>query len=166
VFQRRTNGAVNFYQTYAAYAAGFGTAATEYWMGNDRLAALTAAGPTLRIDLTRYTGATGYAKYAGFKVATAADAYRLSLTYSGGTIGDSLSYQNGMQFTTLDADHDAYASNCAVTFHGAWWYNSCHQSNLNGGYLNGVHTSYADGMEWNTWTGQYESMVKTEMKVR
>jgi hypothetical protein len=167
VFQRRTNGAVNFYQTYAAYAAGFGAAATEYWMGNDRLAALTAAGATtLRIDLTRYTGATGYAKYAGFKVATAADAYRLSLTYSGGTIGDSLTYQNGMQFTTQDVDHDPYPDNCAVTFHGAWWYNSCHQSNLNGGYLHGVHTSYADGMEWNTWTGQYESMVKTEMKVR
>jgi hypothetical protein len=166
-FQRRTNGAVNFYQGYAAYAAGFGSAATEYWMGNDRLAALTAAGATtLRIDLTRYTGATGYAKYAGFKVATAADAYRISLTYSGGTIGDSLTYQNGMQFSTQDVDHDLYPQNCAVTFHGAWWYNSCHQSNLNGGYLNGVHTSYADGMEWNTWTGQYESMVKTEMKVR
>jgi hypothetical protein len=165
-FQRRTNGAVNFYQGYAAYAAGFGSAATEYWIGNDRLAALSAAGATnMRVDLTRYTGATGYAKYTGFKIAAASDNYRItSGTYIAGTIGDSMAAQNGMQFSTFDKDELGHG--CAVTFKGAWWYASCHASNLNGYYYGGVHTSYADGMEWDSWTGYYESMVKTEMKVR
>jgi ficolin len=43
---------------------------------------------------------------------------------------------------------------------------ACHSSNLNGKYLNGPHTSYADGVEWYSWTGHYESLARTEMKVR
>jgi len=82
--------------------------------------------------------------------------------------GDSIiPMQLGQYFTTLDNDNDNSVDNCAVVFHGAWWYNSCHESNLNGGYIQGgVHTSYADGVEWTTWTGNYYSMWFTEMKIR
>lgn len=167
VIQSRKNGAVDFYRTYAEYAAGFGTAATEYWLGNDRLAALTATGKSLRFDLQRKNGQTGYALYSGFKVSPAADGYRLSVTYVSGTVGDSFQNpQNGMRFSAKDKDQDSAAANCSTTYRGAWWYNTCHQSNLNGAYLNGTHTTYADGMEWNTWTGYYESLVVTKMKVR
>ena len=58
-------------------------------------------------------------------------------------LGDSLSDPNspmaqGMQFSTFDADHDLSSDNCAIAYHGAWWYNSCHASNLNGAYLGGL----------------------------
>ena len=167
VFQRRANGSVDFYRTYAEYANGFGTT-TEYWLGNNRLAVLTANSVNMRIDMQRYTGETAYALYTGFKVNSASDGYRLaSSSWVGGTAGDSLTGHVGMRFTTKDVDQDtAEFGNCAQTFTGAWWYTACHSSNLNGRYLNGPHQSYADGVEWYTWTQHYESLTKTEMKLR
>jgi Fibrinogen beta and gamma chains, C-terminal globular domain len=82
-------------------------------------------------------------------------------------IGDSMSGHVGHGFTTFDEDHDTLSSDCcAVIYRGAWWYDHCHWSNLNGLYLHGSHTSYADGVEWYTWTGYYYSLNFTEMKIR
>ena len=39
----------------------------------------------------------------------------------------------------FDQDNDDTGSGCAVAFKGAWWYVGCHDSNLNGLYLNGAH---------------------------
>ena len=58
-----------------------------------------------------------------------------------------------MKFTTKDSDNDVFAKNCAVIYKGAWWYKKCHASNLNGLYLFGNHTSYADGVNWYHWLG-------------
>ena len=83
------------------------------------------------------------------------------------SLGDSLSYHNGQKFSTLDKDYDVRPTdNCAVSHHGAWWYNGCHHSNLNGKYYNGPHKSYADGVNWAPWKGFYESLKTTEMKFR
>ena len=71
------------------------------------------------------------------------------------------------QFTTQDQDNDHAGSvNCAITYKGAWWYDSCHWSNLNGLYHGGQHESYADGMEWFTLKGHYYSFKRTELKIR
>jgi len=167
VFQRRVTGALDFYRTYAEYASGFGNT-TEYWLGNDRLAALTASGTrALRVDLARTNGETAYALYSTFKVNPASDGYRLSVgAFVGGPAGDSLSAQNGFRFSTWDMDQDTWGDNCAVVFRGAWWYYDCHRSNLNGAYLNGQHSTFADGVNWYAWTGYNESLARTEMKVR
>ncbi|CAB1332519.1 unnamed protein product, partial [Coregonus sp. 'balchen'] len=65
-----------------------------------------------------------------------------------------------------DKDNDHSENNCASFYHGAWWYRNCHTSNLNGQYLRGQHTSYADGIEWSTWTGWQYSLKFSEMKIR
>ena len=40
-----------------------------------------------------------------------------------------------MAFSTKDRDNNIDSRNCAVEYNGAWWYKSCHDSNLNGKYL-------------------------------
>lgn len=170
VVQKRTTGAVDFYRNYADYTNGFGSAAGEYWLGNKYLNALTSVSSSLRIDVSRTNGQTGYANYSSFSVGSPASGYVLGIGGYSGNIGDSMvamGAHQGQRFSTFDVDQDSYpAGNCAATYRGAWWYNACHASNLNGAYLNGPHASYADGIEWYTWTGHNESLKTSEMKVR
>ena len=71
-----------------------------------------------------------------------------------------------MSFTTKDSDNDIAGGNCAVAYKGAWWYTSCHSSNLNGLYHRGAHKSYADGINWYHWKKHYYSLKSTSMKIR
>ena len=90
------------------------------------------------------------------------------MTGYSGTAGDSFSGHDGMKFSTYDRDNDIIPGtfNCAVVYQGAWWYDACHQSNLNGQYLNGNLTSYADGIEWQAWHGHYYSLKETVMMIK
>ena len=83
--------------------------------------------------------------------------YVLTVGGYSGTAGDSFGYHSGMKFSTKDNDNDVRNDNCATRYTGAWWYNGCYYSNLNGQYLDGVH--------WNHWTGR-PSLKFTEMKLR
>lgn len=76
--------------------------------------------------------------------------------------GDSLSYHSGMKFTTNDRDNDVTSSNCAVSYNGAWWYKSCHFSNLNGLY--GIDS--VSGIIWFHWRSFSHSLIRAQMMVR
>ena len=165
VIQTRNNGSVDFFRTYTEYANGFG-AGSEYWLGNNRIAVLTASPKALRVEMTRTNGQAAYANYDSFKINGASDKYRLSVSGYSGTAGDSLGSHFGAPFSTKDVDNDNSTASCAVTYSGAWWYKACHSSNLNGLYLNGPHTSYANGVNWYTFSGHYESLKTVYMKVR
>ena len=71
-----------------------------------------------------------------------------------------------MEFSTNDQDNDGYYFQCSRSYKGAWWYKSCHQSKLNGLYLNGSHLSNADGVNWLSFRGHRYSLKRTEMKVK
>ena len=83
-----------------------------------------------------------------------------------GNAGDSLARQRGNFFSTKDRDNDIWHDNCAVRFKGAWWYNDCHNSNLNGLYHRGRHSSFADGVNWYHWKGYNYSAKRAEMKLK
>ena len=81
--------------------------------------------------------------------------------------GDSLAYHNGRAFTTKDRDNDLSGSgNCAVIFSGAWWYNYCHYSNLNGIYFNIPERHDGKGINWWHWKRSSYSMKRASMKIR
>lgn len=72
---------------------------------------------------------------------------------------------NGMKFSTKDNDNDRASSNCAVTWKGAWWYNNCHTSNLNGLYLTDDKSHNWQGIVWDSWKPGIP-LKFTEMKFR
>ncbi|NXK26506.1 FCN1 protein, partial [Arenaria interpres] len=168
VFQRRWDGSVNFLRDWDSYKRGFGNQLTEFWLGNDNIHLLTSLGPCeLRIDLRDFENNYYFAKYASFRVLGESEKYKLVLgDFLGGNAGDSLSYHKDMPFSTTDQDNDMSSFNCATEYKGAWWYNDCHYSNLNGMYWPGVHGSYADGINWKTGKEYHYSHKRTEMKFR
>ncbi|KAI0234159.1 Ficolin-2, partial [Lamellibrachia satsuma] len=165
-FQRRQDGSVNFYRDWANYKEGFGDVSGEFWLGNDNLHDLTSqAHYTLRVDMEDFEDNTRYAVYSNFTVASEGDKYKLSVGAYNETAGDSFTGHAGYSFSTKDRDNDVYHGHCAQRFKGGWWYSKCHGANLNGLYLGGPHTSYADGIEWSAWHKYHYSLKKVDMKL-
>ncbi|KAJ6652204.1 hypothetical protein lerEdw1_012970 [Lerista edwardsae] len=169
VFQRRQDGSVDFYQTWEFYKKGFGNQVSEFWLGNDKIHLLTSSGvQQLRIDVKDFNDTRTYATYTSFKILSEKENYTLELgSYLEGNMGDSFSGHRGLSFSTRDRDNDIYESgSCAVAYKGGWWYGACHSSNLNGLYLRGEHTSYANGINWATGKGHHYSYKYADMKIR
>ena len=166
VFQSRMDGSEDFFRNWADYVAGFGQPKGEYWLGLDRLVCLTTRKPRteLRIDLADYQGNYKYAKYSFFSVGNSGTNYRLNVAGYTGTAGDSLTYHNGMQFSTKDRDNDRRGDSCANSHHGAWWYKICCQSILNGRYRSGSNNW--DGVVWLTFLNNQVSLKFAQMKIR
>nr|XP_015222248.1 PREDICTED: ficolin-1-like isoform X3 [Lepisosteus oculatus] len=124
----------------------------------------------LRVDLEDFEGGAAHAQYSSFQLQDESQNYRLLLgAFAGGEAGDSLSVHGNHSFTTFDRDNDASDSNCANSYRGAWWYGSCHSSNLNGLYLKGAHLSkesHATGINWKTGKGYRYSYRTSAMKIR
>ena len=158
VFQRRMDGSVNFYRNWTDYKTGFGNLTGEFWLGLDKLHRLASCNQVLRVDLGDFEGNTSYAQYDTFLVGDENSRYVLAVGQYSGNSGDSLTHHNEMKFSTNDSDNDASTDNCAIEYSGAWWYKNCHASNLNGLYLKGKYTSYANGVTWYAWKGHQYSL--------
>ena len=170
VFQRRMDGTEDFYRGWDDYVKGFGDLNGEFWLGLNKIHRLTNAvtdvNSTLRVELEDFDKQTRFAKYDLFKVNDSSTKYQIEIGGYSGDAADSMTYCDGMKFSTKDQDNDVYGSSCATRFKGGWWYKSCHHANLNGLYLSGTHSTYADGIEWYHWKGYYYSLKISEMKIR
>ena len=102
----------------------------------------------VRLELEDVGGRKTYSEYRAFHIDGENENYRLRVSSYSGTVRDSLSCHNRMQFSTKDRGNDKNGANCSAVYHGAWWYNPCHHSNLNGKYINGPNKTYADGVNW------------------
>ena len=183
VFQRRTDGSIDFFRDWEHYKQGFGNLQNEFWLGNENIFTLTLQGlyprgNELRIDMMNAQKIKTSIKYANFHITNAATKYTLHVNGYTGTLADALKQHNRQKFSTFDSDNDSESTaNCASWLFSGWWFSNCHDSNLNGKYYPGgkmsndylgktvfIHT----GIQWhsNGFNNEYDSLIFTEMKVR
>ncbi|XP_037831753.1 tenascin isoform X2 [Kryptolebias marmoratus] len=161
VFQRRKDGSEDFYRNFNDYVEGFGNLNGEFWLGLEKLHNLTTmTRMNLRVDL-RDEGEQVFAQYSTFQVAKRN--YKLTVGGYSGTAGDSLTYHNDCAFTAKDRSPLLGLFRCAISYQGGWWYNNCHEANLNGLYGNNYKHQ---GVIWKSWKGEHHSIQFTEMKLR
>uniref|UniRef100_H2YML0 Fibrinogen C-terminal domain-containing protein n=1 Tax=Ciona savignyi TaxID=51511 RepID=H2YML0_CIOSA len=164
VFQKRVNGTEDFFRGWDDYVSGFGKLDDEFWLGLDTIHNLTKGDEyEMRVDLEDFEGEKAYATYSTF-VVSGPPFYTLRVAGYQGTAGDSM--QSNFKFSTKDRDQDTWTLHCAQRYKGGWWYSACHYANLNGLYLRGTHTSFADGVNWGHWKGAHYSLKIAEMKLR
>ena len=159
VFQRRMDGSVDFYRNWTDYVHGFGNISGEYWLGLSKLHRLAngSVSTQLQIDMRDKDGNTAYVSYSTFYIGGSTTDYTLHVSGYNGTVIDALTYHHLSKFTTKDSDNDQWSDNCAIRYTGAWWYNACHHSNLNGHYGNDT----SRGIIWYTTPQRF-----VEMKLR
>ncbi|XP_017465768.1 PREDICTED: ryncolin-1-like [Rhagoletis zephyria] len=165
VIQRRVSADVDFYRDWQQYKKGFGELSGNYWIGLNKLHALTAScEQELYIKMEASNGTKYYAKYDLFVIGSEEEDYVLrTLGNYTGNARHGLRYHKGSKFSTFDRDNDANPGiNCAERWRGAWWYTECYMSNLNGDY------SQKDNGQGVTWNGiqMDESLEFAQMMIR
>ena len=91
------------------YVKGFEDLNGEFWLGlKFKIHSITKKHSTsFRVDMEDFDGNKRYATYSTFKVGNAVTEYTLTVSGYEGNAGDSLSYHNGMKFSTKDNDNSA-----------------------------------------------------------
>lgn len=163
VIQRRVSDS-DFYKSWNEYQIGFGDLHENFWLGNQQIHLISTQGwYELRIDLVSMADEQAYAAYQSFSLGDVDSKYKLSVDGYNGTAGNSLDHHIGRRFSTKDRDNDDISdNNCAVRYMGAWWYGTCHDSNLNGLY----GATDPRGPVWDGFKGEDGPMKMTEMKIR
>ncbi|XP_034474135.1 ficolin-1-like [Drosophila innubila] len=149
IILQRLDGSENFYRNWNTYKKGFGNLEGEFFLGLDKIHALTADySQELLVILEDPDGTEAFETYDRFGISDEDEEYALNtLGKASGTAGNSLEYHKTMKFSTYDRDNDNWvAGNCAARSTGAWWYNDCHNCNLAGKY-----DDKADGKGVNWW---------------
>ena len=177
VIQRRIDDTVSFNKNWDEYKVGFGGFNGNFWLGLEKIRAISCAETyELYIGLQSYSMVDefAWAGYASFNLADESDGYELTLgTYDvQGTAGDAFDAHSGDKFSTKDKDNDLHTTcHCAEKYSSGWWYhNLCHDAHLNGihyaspGTL--ANTSIHDGITWQDWRGDTNSLKTVVMALR
>eukprot|EP00795_Rhopilema_esculentum_P003196 gene3196-1510_t len=120
IIQRRVNNDFDFHRNWNDYKTGFGNALGNFWLGLEAIHQFTKDGVvTLRVELKRDDGKSGYAEYRGFKIGDESSKYRLTLgNFSDNGVGNAMADNDGMKFSTKDQDNDVVSFSCAQDWEG------------------------------------------------
>nr|XP_045608497.1 angiopoietin-1-like isoform X2 [Procambarus clarkii] len=137
VFLQRNKGSptwVEFARDWQGYKHGFGSASTEYWLGNEALHQLTQHTPqTLRVAAGNIRNERNWAAWSSFSVADENTGYQLLVDgyQESSTLGDFLVKHinfSGTKFSTYDRDNDNWPDGSCVGSYGmrgGWWFKYC-----------------------------------------
>nr|XP_023023915.1 ficolin-2-like [Leptinotarsa decemlineata] len=168
--QRRLDGSQDFFLGWREYKFGFGNLKREFWMGLENIHLMTGSETNeLLVEIVDRDDIKAFAHYKEFAIGSEKQGYSLrTLKNYSGDAGDPFTYHLGSKFTTKDFDQDSDSENCAIKYCGAWWYKSCHTSNLNGKYLNAILSDPYNykGLHWNTFRDPKYSHAKARMLIR
>ncbi|GIY07778.1 techylectin-5A [Caerostris darwini] len=162
VIQRRGfyPGKQYFNKGWSFYKKGFGNIATEFWLGNDNIYALTNQAPCeIRFDLEDHNGERRIAVYKTFSIDDEAGNYTIHISGYSGDAGDGMKFHDGQRFATEDRDR----LNGARYLQGAWWINEWAYVHLNGRYIPGVDSPKS--IHWYLWHKNI-GLRGVEMKIR
>lgn len=135
VIQRRGNFGSSkhlFQKSWADYKTGFGQLDKDFWLGNEKISALSRQESyELHVDMWDYEGMHYNASYKLFRVESEEHYFTLHVGVFSGNTYDCLQFSNGMRFATFDRD----VGTCAQGSSGPFWHapkNPCSMTTLNG----------------------------------
>ena len=162
VILRHNDNSIEFNRTWEQYKQGFGDAAGNLWLGNERLHQMTNNGTSyhLRIDMWNFDNKHSFAHYDHFRVGQESDFYRLRISGFKGMIKDSMTLHNNHPFSTFDKYGHA-ESNCPKKWGGGWWFKNCYHAYLTGK----MSKSGWKRSQWKTEEG-WTYLKRVEMKLR
>ena len=179
VILRRVNNSLepSFNRNWIEYRNGFGKFNENFWLGLQKIKDITdykSATYELYVGLHSFhpTDTVAFSLYDSFNLGDETSKYTLSIGNLNvtSTAGDALVNHNGQKFSTPDDDNDSNPNNnCALDLCAGWWYNSCLDSHLTGKWYVGgslPDINVSDGIIWDTWRGDKESLQTTVMAVR
>ncbi|BFF99538.1 fibrinogen C domain-containing protein 1 [Drosophila madeirensis] len=174
VILNRSSDEINFERGWLDYKDGFGNLAGDFFIGLNKLHALTSAAiHELRIVFEDFDGHVAYAGYSTFAIGSERELYPLSLlgrfqSDLSPSAGDSLSYHAGAKFSTIDSDNDnCLDCSCAQRYKGAGWFNNCGTSNILGQYHQQNYAKAGEsGIFWDTFQGKDYSLRRVRMMIR
>ena len=160
---RRSSDTMSFYRTWKSYKNGFGYLSGDGWLGLEKVYRLTKSrSAELLISLRDKNYYYYYPQYSNFSIGSEATGYTLYISGFTGTGGDSLTYSNLSKFSTYDKDNDNNSGNCAISYRGGWWYNSCFHAKLTGEpYASSTSSNY---IKW-SGVGSY-ALYEAIMEIR
>ncbi|KAM3914361.1 angiopoietin-related protein 3 [Leptodactylus fuscus] len=167
LIQRRTDGSVEFNQTWEDYTRGFGDLAGEFWLGLKKIFSLSQqADYILHIELQDWKGNQRFVEYL-FTLGGQETSYTLQLSQVLGNIPSALPEYTPLPFST--SDHHSQHLKCpAESSSGGWWKSSCGGTNLNGKYSKPKSRVKGErrrgqGLTWKPEKGRMYSLRSTKM---
>ncbi|XP_040264248.1 angiopoietin-related protein 3 [Bufo bufo] len=167
LIQRRTDGSVDFNQTWEDYTKGFGDLNGEFWLGLKKIFSLSQqADYILHIELQDWKNNRRFVEYL-FTLGNQDTSYALQLSQVLGTIPSALPEYTPLAFST--SDHHSQHLKCpGETSSGGWWKSTCGGTNLNGKYsrsrlrVKGERRK-GQGLTWKPEKGRMYSLRSTKM---
>jgi len=124
LIHQNLDGTIFFNRSWAEFKVGFNDSRGNYWLGNDLLHQLTnEARYKLRcVVQARSNNVVYVASYGTFLVGSESSNYTLRVADYSGNAGDSMSYHNGMMFSTYDRDNDVRRNSPALSSLDRRWF--------------------------------------------